>query len=158
LWKISIGQFVIPSVLCAITIKLLLAWLREYIYFKNKRVKVTFEIIFLITLNLAVILTPIYGTTYIPSDMFKSISAYFIIWGWGNKNGPTQNTNFFTPLWYQNHSSTVISIMFITPFIPIITSAIIYLLLKCGICYELKRCNKCTEGCCGSDEKGKPAK
>lgn len=108
---------------------------------------------------MAVLLTPIFGTTYIPSDMFKSISAYFIVWGWGNKNGPTQNTNFFTPLWYQNHWATINSILFVTPFIPIIMGTLVYLFIKCGICYEIKtRIKSCSDGCCASMSKDKPKK
>ena len=77
------------------------------LYFKSRVFQNTFEIIFMITLNMAVLLTPIYGSTNIPGSAFQNLSAYFIIWGWGNKDGPSQNTNFFTPLWYQNHWSTI---------------------------------------------------
>ena len=117
--------------------------------FKSKLVKNTVLIISILSVNSAFQLNSLFSSPYIKDRYDKTYQNYYVLWGWGCKQTTYQNTVFFTALWYQIKWTTLSSLLFLTPFLPVLTAAIKYLVLSCGCCYECKmRCKMCHTGCC----------
>lgn len=115
--------------------------------FKSQLIKDSVIIITTLCLNSTLQLNSLYGASFVNNYWYSSFTYFF--WGWGSKFATSQNNLFFTPLWYQLKWTSLLSLLFLTPFLPVFIAAIKYLVLNCGCCYECKmRCKMCKSGCC----------
>lgn len=59
---------------------------------------------------------------------------------WGYQNATAENYVFFNPIWYENHATTIYSILLITPFVPYMMALLSHLV--CNKCCCCKCCKK----------------
>ena len=115
------------------------------IIWETKRNQRTFEIFFIVLITTYFVnLTPIYGEIYIPPNTehktFKWIRILsYLLFAWGDRHSKSQNTTFFSPLWYENKFALITGILFIAPFMTHGIAALKYLLLNGGCKYECKK-------------------